>query len=226
MRKWIAFLFCFAAYYSTAQIQTGITAGYNDADLYTHKALLTGNYTRKTSSINAFHIGVVTNIPINKKFVLQPEVLFNQKGTHKIEGGGFSGTFIHSTIRLNYFEVPVNILYHIYAHKNLKVFAGAGLYTAIGLWGKEKGSYSTFDSTGMPELGIINNKVDFTNSNTYKQNTTNVKPFDAGYNIIAGIEIKNTAVKVSYSYGFDKVYRNEYRNLAFAFSATCFFKHF
>src|SRR5690242_11866178 len=161
MRKGIAFLFCFAAYHSTAQIKAGITAGYNNALLYTHKELLTGNYTRKTSALNAFKIGAISNIHLYKNFALQSEILLSEKGTHKVEGGGYSGIYVHSNIRLNYLEVPVNVLYNIYAHKHLKVFAGAGLYAATGLWGKEKGSYTTFDSTGMHVTQFINNTVDF-----------------------------------------------------------------
>lgn len=226
MRKWITVLFCFITYYSPAQIKAGITAAYNNAELYTHKAPLTGDYTRKTSSLSFFYAGAFINIRLHKNFILQPEILISEKGTHKIEGGGYSGIYTNSNIRLTYLEVPANILYSIYTHKNLKVFAGAGLYAAMGLWGREKGSYKNFDSTGMPVTQFINNKVDFTNSEAYKQNTINIKSFDAGYNIITGVEIKNAELKASYSYGFNKVYMNEYRNLVFSFSLSYFLSAF
>jgi hypothetical protein len=58
----------------------------------------------------------------------------------------------------------------------------------------------------------------------HKPDEINIKPFDAGYNIVAGIELKSTMLKAGYSYGFSKVYQNQYRNLVFSLSTCYFFK--
>ncbi|WP_366183671.1 porin family protein [Flavobacterium ovatum] len=90
----------------TAQeVQFGVKGGLNFASLQ-------GDNTAGTSTVTAFNVGVMAEIPLSAKFSFQPELLFS--------GQGFS--FNDKINALNYLNVPLMGKY--YVTKGLSIEAG------------------------------------------------------------------------------------------------------
>ncbi len=61
--------------------------------------------------VAGFHGGLFVNMPLSEEFSVQPELLFSQKGTRfSMENSLLDTEF---TLKLNYIEVPVNLVYNL-----------------------------------------------------------------------------------------------------------------
>ena len=87
------------------EIKLGVKGGLNFASV-------SGNYTANPETVTAFNFGVMSEIPLTKKFSFQPEVLFS--------GQGFS--LNKSVLALNYLNIPLMGKY--YLTKGFSVEAG------------------------------------------------------------------------------------------------------
>lgn len=122
-----------------------------------------------------FHGGVNVQIPIAPEFYFQPGLMFSVKGT---KNKSASST---STTKLNYLEVPLNMVYKASLGKGFFML-GFGPYLAYGIAGKVK----TEGSSLTLEQDIKFKSVVETGDNLL---VPYYKPFDAGANIFAGYEM-------------------------------------
>jgi hypothetical protein len=213
MRKLVTIILCFISVTTFAQLKLGIEAGYNVSQ-FTSKG---GNSQFFfLSNLNTFQAGLVGEEKLNKHFFLQAGVSFTQKGSVKdatqyAVGGGPS-----TIVKLNYIQIPVNMFYKIKLNSSLKALLGAGLYGAFGISGSDKGT--SIDATTGSE-SQVNNKVRFQNNTIYVAGITYIKPFDIGYNLVAGLEWKNLQFKATINDGFKNIYPSgdtEFRNQVFS----------
>ena len=111
-----------ACVYAQESIQLGIKAGLNASTIHSSPDL---SYKPKTG----FHAGALAHIHLNKTWALQPELMYSGQGASS------SG----STIRLNYFTVPVQIQYMFDNGFRLQTGPQAGiLLSAHGINGNTK----------------------------------------------------------------------------------------
>ena len=82
--------------YANAQISFGIKGGLNLSNVK-----FPGSPNNKTRL--GFNAGLLTQVSIFKKFIVQPELLYSVKG-HKFPATNFNGG---GTLSLNYISVPV-----------------------------------------------------------------------------------------------------------------------
>jgi hypothetical protein len=87
--------------YASAQIQFGVKAGYNLANVM-QSGPDPENGLKSKSSFNA---GVLASVPLFNSFFLQPEIVYSGQGTG-ISDNGFTGT-----LNYNYLNVPVLFKY-------------------------------------------------------------------------------------------------------------------
>lgn len=220
MRILLSCLLCLVVSVLFAQVKTGIQVGYNHASFEKHADQTGGSYFFRTSAIAAFNAGIISAVPVGTRFYLQPSLLLSQKGVHLERGGGFVPFYTTTNTRLYYADVPVNIVYAVINSKQLQVLAGAGGYISYGIWGYVKGTSDTYDPLGMPQSGVVDYKVRFTNNTKqYDPNTMLVKPFDIGGNVVGETIWKNIQLTISYSYGFTKVMEPNLKNRLFSISA-------
>jgi len=111
-----------------------------------------------------FHGGVNVQLPIAPEFYFQPGLMFAVKGAKNTTT--ILGSEITDEIKLNYIEVPLNLVYKG-ALGNGFVMLGFGPYVAYGISGKEVVQGNSFSY----ERGVDYNA------------------FDAGANIFAGFEM-------------------------------------
>ncbi len=110
---------------------------------------------------------------------------------------------------------------------HLNFLAGAGLYAAKGLSGTVKGNSEGMSPFAGPYAYSFNYKVDFSKDVAFSsQNTTFIKAFDFGFNVLAGLEFRRFQLTAKYSRGFSEIYSDNgynYKNAIFEFSIAYLF---
>jgi hypothetical protein len=229
MKKIFFALLCFVSTHSFSQIKIGIEGGYNSTSFSQAGESSATAYRMFPSSISTFNAGIVSEIPLSKKIFLQPGLLYFGNGTQIVEKGGESGYegYAHSTIRLYYLRLPVNVVYKMKLNSHLNFLAGAGLYAAKGLSGTVKGNSEGMSPFAGPYAYAFNYKVDFSKDKLYSsQNTTFINAFDFGFNVLAGLEFKCFQLTAKYSRSFSEIYSYDgynYKNAVFECSLAYLF---
>jgi len=124
-----------------------------------------------------YHVGVNAQIPIVSEFFFQPGLLYSTKGAKNVS------TSSTSTTRINYIEMPLNMVYKA-ALGNGFIMVGFGPYLGYGIGGKVK---TTGDSPS------VEHKIEFKNviGSEDPLDVPFYKALDAGANIFAGYEMAN-----------------------------------
>jgi len=121
-----------SATFASAQVEFGVKAGVNIANL-----TVTGdNSGVSPSSITDFHAGFLAAIPLFSGFKLQPEVMYSGQGA----SADVSGT----TVKLNYSYINVPVLFK-YQHGS-GLFAETGPQVGFLISAKEKADGQTIDT--------------------------------------------------------------------------------
>jgi hypothetical protein len=121
-----------SATYASAQIEFGVKAGVNIANL----TVSGDNSGVSPSSKTDFHAGLLAAIPLFSSFKLQPEVMYSGQGA----SADVSGT----TVKLNYGYINVPILFK-YQHES-GLFAETGPQVGFLISAKEKADGQTIDT--------------------------------------------------------------------------------
>jgi hypothetical protein len=154
-----------------------------------------------TSTLAGLQTGVVFEMHIQKPWYFNTGLLYSQKGT-KINYMSIDGNW-----RISYFEIPLNISYK-YDLKTFKLYAEAGPYFGIGLSSKLKSE-------------SINRSIKF------GQDNDEIKRTELGFNLGAGIEIKNIKSGINYGFGLNNLsnYSDQIlKNRVFSISAAYLLK--
>ncbi len=153
--------------------------------------------------------GFVGDIPFGS-VSFRPEINFIQKGFRNEETLSEFGTttVFNSKVRLNYVEVPLNFVYNLQTGSGSKVFFGLGPNFALGLSGKTESEIAT-------TIGgtTINTKEDGDvkfSGDENAANTTYLKRFDFGGNILAGFQSSmGLTFNVGFTLGLSDISRNQ-----------------
>lgn len=86
-----------------AQQKVGIKGGLNLSNL-------TGD-TNDKNLLAGFHVGGWLEAPVTEALSIQPELLFSQKGLK--QDYNWDELNVETRLRLNYLEIPVNLVYHL-----------------------------------------------------------------------------------------------------------------
>lgn len=144
-----------------AKMSFGILGGVNFQNL---NGKLSSGDKLENDMLMGFHGGVNVQLPIAPEFYFQPGLMFAVKGAKNTTT--ILGSAITDEIKLNYIEVPLNLVYKG-ALGNGFVMLGFGPYVAYGISGKQ----------------VVQG-----NSLTYERGV-DYNAFDAGANIFAGFEM-------------------------------------
>jgi len=203
-----------------AQVELGLQAGIALPKFSPGKYVANGYYnSMSTSYYIGYNFGVVSNIKLSKKLSLQPAVLISSDGTRMDAVFSYFDTSSRR-MQLIYLKIPVNMVYKWAINKKHYAFAGGGLYVARGLWGAEVGHGNTSDISYS-----LADRIIFRNNDPGETIPTNLKPYDFGFNILAGIQINEFEIVAGYSRGITDVFSNselynaKYKNAVFNLSA-------
>jgi opacity protein-like surface antigen len=111
----VAVLLCFTSFAQTAKQKAafGFKAGVNVSTFRTAVEYETFDPGLKAG----FAIGAFVDVPVSRKFAVQPEFIYSQMGAK-----AFDNAFGDKTFRLNYFSIPVLVKFR--ACRNFNVIAG------------------------------------------------------------------------------------------------------
>ena len=149
--------------------------------------------------------GITGEIPISTFLFVQPGIMITGKGSKTQAGNTGDANYYRATSNPWYVEVPVNIVLKAPIENNLKFFAGAGPYVAIGVAGKRKAEGKILGVKFNREDNIEFSNDDPTTSGEEGAGFGILKRFDYGINGIVGIEGKRTMLSVNYGLGLAKI---------------------
>ena len=164
--------FMLIAGYAQAQVKFGPKVGLNLSTM----TLKVSGIGIDPKTVVGFNAGFVSEITLKGNFVLQPGVMFSKKGSkYSVESYDLS-------IFPGFFEIPVNAMYK-FDLSTVKLILFAGPYFAFGVGG----TYKTPDGSDAINYGSGEDK--------------DLKSFDLGANLGAGLEIKNFQISAQYGFG-------------------------
>ena len=172
----IALILLFSASFAVAQEKTklsfGILGGLNFQNL-NGKDL--GGDKLENDMLLGFLGGINVQIPIAPEFYFQPGIMYSSKGAKNTSGS------ITSTTKLNYIEVPLNMVYKASLGKGFFML-GFGPYVSYGM----SGSVKTVSGSVTLNRDVKFKSVVETGDNIL---VPYYKAFDAGANIFVGYEM-------------------------------------
>ena len=164
-----------------SQTKFGVKAGANFATIQVNSEE-SGSYAPE--SITSFNFGGFAEVHLNSTLYFQPGLSISGKGykvDYSVTGGGVSES-INSTVKLLYLEAPINFIAKFNAGSG-KFVAGGGPYLGYGISGKIKGEYK-IDAPGTDGDFSMPTNADV----EFGDNEEEIKPFDFGFNLLAGYE--------------------------------------
>ena len=157
---------------ATAQVRFGPKIGMN----FSKMTLKASGISIDPKILVGFNVGMIAEFPVGNNFVIQPGLLFSSKGSkYSLQGES-------AKIAPSFIELPINGVYKLdMSSAQLMFFAGP--YFGYGIGGSVKSGSESYDiswGTG---------------------SDNDLKPFDFGLNIGAGVEISNFLISAQYGIG-------------------------
>ena len=135
------------------KVKLGIKAGLNLATLTFDESEL------DSSSKAGFTAGVMVEIPMTKKFSIQPEIMYSQQGTKtSFSDSDVTNSNYESTIKLNYLNIPVMLKYYVI--EGLSVQAGPQIGILLKTNNKYKDNFLGYDNQESFDLKEYSSGID------------------------------------------------------------------
>lgn len=194
MKKLLSFLVVFAFAMSSGLFAQSLSVkgGLNLAKM---DAKLNDQSVFENVKMNpGFHIGVTAEFPLNNLFSVEAGAILNTKGFKLSEEMTFLGVTskVKATQNLFYVDIPVTAKASFELGDN-KLFAFAGPYVGVGLFGKTKSEVTLNNNTTKDS-----EDVEFGDKGDYKR-------LDYGVLAGAGIELNSLTLGLSYGLGLANV---------------------
>lgn len=207
------------------KLHYGVKGGLNIANMTVDNA---GNVSDKRA-VASFNVGVYTDFALLPVLSLQPGLFLNGKGSKFTIGDDGSSNYTIVKSKPLYLELPVNLVVKIPLMNKVKLFAGAGPYVAYGITGKNitEGKLLGLSFSNDDNINFSNDDLNGNNGTAYEGS---LKHFDAGLNVLAGIEISHFTLNANYGYGLFNIKPgsvngndNKYQNRVFTVQAGVIF---
>ncbi len=202
-----ALLFLIVSYTATAQLKIGFLGGANRSSVLETNSLANWSTIKPNySALYGAHGGIFAEIPLNKKgsLVFQPGATYFNKGRKYAQSFDTSVSLVRdtsSTLRLNYVDIPFNLVLKFSLSKKVKFMIGAGPYVSFFFKGSQKTQTTykngTSSSTSNTDLPVGNGAGKF-------------KTMDYGANVMAGFEIGHFFLRGDASQSLGDFYQASY----------------
>lgn len=170
-------------------VKFGLKGGVNFASI-------SGKGVDKVKTKTAFHVGILSEIPITDKFSFQPELLYSVQGIKENDN--------NAELKLDYFQIPLMGKY--YVAEGLSVQAGPQIGLLISAKAKVAGE-------GEDDIKDLMKKTDFGLNFGLGYKLDNGLNFDARYNLglskifkkdyyLGDIKAYNSVIQISIGYLF------------------------
>lgn len=175
-----------------AQVSLGLRGGYTlSATQIKNAQGYKSNSIGTSSQLKNLHADLMLNVPVYRSIYFQPLIRYITKGAYLRPLPAKPGEFEESAnqLKLHYLEVPLNMVVK-YPVSFGKLVAGMGPYVAYGLNG-------TYDLDLMYNGSVVSTdsrEVEFNYKDRGIAPGAELNRFDAGANIMVGIEFNNLIV--------------------------------
>ena len=223
-----------------AQVSVGPRVGLNVTNL-------SYDFDKDDEPDSKYQYGAQVGATLNAQFgnlSVQPSLLFTMKGDQAEASekesttmGGQTVSYAYEskqTLRLNYLELPVNLVYSTNgAEGGFQVFAGP--YVALGLSGKatsKSTSTVTSGGTSQTRTSSDDSDVEFV-SKEGKDDKAYLRNIDAGFNMGVGYKVGGVQAQLGYGLGLSNLVPNDendkkpditVRNRGFQLALSYFFQ--
>jgi outer membrane protein with beta-barrel domain len=154
--------------------------------------------------LTSFQVGILGDIHVGSILYFQPGLLFTGKGTKTQSGTEGSANWYKATTNPYYLELPATLI--LKSPGEVKFFAGAGPYIAMGIAGKNKIEGAFFGTGFKSEKSIDWSNDDPTTLNNEEGAGFGImRRFDYGINGTVGVEGKAAVFSVNYGLGLAKL---------------------
>ncbi|GAB2769458.1 hypothetical protein HNQ93_000331 [Hymenobacter luteus] len=194
------------AQFAQAQVTIGPRVGLNLATVSGDTEF--DGFEADPKMILAPQVGVTLNAQFGN-LALQPSLLFSQKGfkveeeISGVEDGEVYSASVKGNMRLNYLEIPVNLVYNTSGEEGgFQIFAGP--YVGIGLGGKAKTEVD-FSGGGSSFNVSESTNVKFANQDDANSDQQFVRQPDFGANFGLGYKAGPFQVQAGYSLGLSNL---------------------
>ncbi len=184
--------------YAQSQI---LRAGVNLANI----SITNDGSVDENKMLTSFQVGFIGDLKIAPILSFQPGILFTGKGSKTQSGKTTDATYYRATTNPYYIEIPANFVFKT-PTGDVKFFAGAGPYIAIGIAGKNKVDGKVLGVAFNSEKNIKWSNDDPSTLNYEEGSGYGImKRFDYGLNGTAGFELDKAVLSVNYGFGLAKL---------------------
>jgi len=188
-----------------------IKGGYNAANISVKK----DGSVNDAKTLSTFNVGFIGDIPLAPVLSFQTGLYLNghgAKSTYYVEPGNHADNYVKSTFNPLYLELPANLVLKFPLGDDVRLYAGAGPYAAMGIGGGSK-TESSF-------AGVVTNSsntIKFNNDDPFTDEQEGarydrLKRFDFGLNGLAGFEFSRFMLGVNYGLGLTKINSTQTNN--------------
>jgi hypothetical protein len=187
---------------SQAQSGARLQVGLNLANV----SVANNGTVNKANMLTSFQVGITGDLHVGSILYFQPALLVTGKGSKTESGSQNSSFYSKATTNPLYVEIPANFALKFPVSKDIKLYAGAGPYLAVGIAGKTK-----IDKQAGPVASHNEQSIKFSNDDPTTLDYDEgagfgiMRRFDYGLNGTAGIEGKTIAIGVNYGLGLAKL---------------------
>jgi len=194
MKKCISILLIVMAGFCTIQSQAQsfiLKAGISFPDFYVNEGEdveMTADYKMRIG----FHAGLSADFPLNKVLSFEPGIMFSSKGAKS--SGNDAGYRHDAIVALYYLDIPLLLKAGTAISEGIQIYAAAGPYTGVGLFGKSK---ITSEFNGEEEYREMD--VEWGNAED------EIKRIEFGVTFGAGLEIGSFLIGAGYDLGITDI---------------------
>lgn len=183
--------------FTTAKSQIYVQGGVNLSNITTNQQ----GQIQKNSSLTSFNAGILDRIDLKGSLYFETGLLFNGKGSKSRINISSEDSYT-ATFNPFYLEVPADLVLRLSFPKKSKLFVDAGPYIAMGIAGqtKSEGNVGGVDIKYSTDINFSNPK-----SNDDGLAYSDLKRFDYGINLGAGLDFRTVLFKVDYGMGLSQV---------------------
>jgi hypothetical protein len=198
MRQLTLFFFLLLTLFNAgAQQRISVAGGLHQSSVSPYWALQPGASSQMMQQKGGFHLGFIADLPIGNSYGwhFQPGVFYTNKGAKQQQAFDpylSKLSYYSYSQSLNYFDVPLNLVYKFPSATNSRLILGGGPLTSFYYSGSE--SYSALDTLGNLTYDI---KRDLKVGNGDKE----FRVLHWGLNLLAGVEFGNLYITANYSKG-------------------------
>ncbi|MBI2729883.1 MAG: PorT family protein [Sphingobacteriales bacterium] len=192
--------------YSYSQGKFFLEGGFNAANIST----TSNGSVDKAKMLPSFHAGIGSTFGISKFFDLETGIFLSGKGskTETYFSQSTTDNYVKAKFNPFYLEIPLYGNLNFPLDKKTSLFAGAGPYLGIGLFGKTKVETNFLGSTSTSTSDITFNNDDPTTSQQEDASFDKVRRFDFGLNFHGGLDLGDVILKINYGLGLAKINSN------------------